>query len=122
MRLLMNGDEIDLKASHELMSHLGRLRAEQYAEMQIDAHDGSSMVLLKNGDRALVRYCTRLEEVYRAESDCVGVDQVPFRRADGSIEQLPQSATVHVMEAYQALIHFIRSGGMSEALQWQNAA
>ena len=123
MRLLLDGEEIDLNAPHELMVHLGRLRQQQYAEMRIEAEEGTAMVFLKNGDRALVQYLPVFDgDSFLAGSGLVTGESVEFRHASGEVQMVLAALTVHVMEAYQAMVHFIRCGDMSEALTWQQAA
>jgi hypothetical protein len=123
MRLLINGEEIDLKAPHELMVHLGCLREEQYADMRIETDGGTTMVLLKNGDRALVHYLPVTDDQgFLASSEEGSGDSIEFRHASGEVQQVLCDLTVHVMQAYQAMVYFIRCGDMSEALKWQQAA
>jgi len=123
MKLTLNGETIDLHAPHELITHLGRLRCDPFAELRIEAANGGRMVLFKNGDRALVRYQPDASRsAFRAQSDGDDGETLTFVRSDGRCESVPEAWTIHVMEAYQALACFIRSGGLVESLTWQEAA
>lgn len=123
MRLFLNGEHVDARASVDLMHLFSRLRNEHFADLLIEAENASSIWLFKAGDRAMVRYAPSRSGVnYLACSTDGSETAIQFKPHDGSGQAVPESLTVPLRLAYQAIIHFVRLGGMTSALKWSQAA
>lgn len=123
MRLFLNGHVVQAPDSVDLMNLFSRLRGEYFADLLIEAENASSLWLFKAGDRAMVRFAPSRNGVsYLACSTDGSETSIQFRPQNGVSQAVPESLTVPLRLAYQAIIHFMRSGGMTSALKWSKAA
>ena len=123
MRLLFNGQPVDARASVELMHIFAQLRAQHFSDLLVEADNASSIWLFKSGDRAMVRYApSRNGDSYLAQSTDEEETSIEFKQSDGRVDDVPKNLTVPLRLGLLAIIHFVRCGGMTAALQWHEAA
>lgn len=120
IRISFNGRPEQANSLEEFGAALRRYSAVREFELWLNAENGASMSLLRNGDHAFLMYLGQEGDSGFVTSGDEDGSPVRYRLSNGQVDEYPRCWCIPLEKAYEAVAEFYGSeGSRPDCVEWQ---